>query len=101
MMNKDMEDYDFLIEMQQLHHQMEMLIEKYGMRERVMSVVVTGVLEPIDEETSSMKALFSYNLNTTEEMEEMVNFIQSTFKEREDDDPDLDGLIDGLGISLN
>jgi hypothetical protein len=101
MMNKDMEDYDFLIEMQQLHHQMEMLIEKYGMRDRVMSVVVTGVLEPIDDDTSSMKALFSYNLNNTEEMEEMVNFIQSTFKEREDDDPDLDGLIDGLGISLN
>ena len=98
--NKDMEDYDFLLEMQQLHHQMEMLIEKYGMRERVMSVVVTGVLEPLDEESSTMKALFSYNLNSVDEMQEMVNFIQSTYKD-EGGDPDLDGLLDGLGISLN
>ena len=47
--NEDTEDYQFLIEMQQLHGQMEVLIERYNMRDRVMSVVVTGLLEPIDE----------------------------------------------------
>ena len=69
--NEDTEDYQFLIEMQQLHGQMEVLIERYNMRDRVMSVVVTGLLEPIDEDTSQMKALFSYNLGSKEEMEEM------------------------------
>jgi hypothetical protein len=100
MMNKDMEDYDFLLEVQDIHHQMEMLIEKYGMRDRVMSVMVTGVLEPIDEDTSSMKAMFSYNLDSKEEMAEIVNFIQNTYQEG-DDEPDLDDLLGGLGISLN
>ena len=96
---EDTEDYDFLIEMQQLHSQMEVLIERYNMRDRVMSVVVTGVLEPIDDETSQMKALFSYNLGSKEEMEEMVSFIENTYKDQ--NGPDLDELLGGLDISLN
>ena len=77
----------------------ELLIERYNMRDKVMSVVVTGVLEPIDEDTSQMKALFSYNLSSEEEMEEMVRFISRTYKDQ--DEPDIDDLLDGLGISLN
>ena len=98
--SEDTEDYEFLLEMQQLHSQMEVLIERYDMRDRVMSVVVTGVLEPIDDNTSQMKALFSYNLGSQEECEEMVKFISNAFKEQSGG-PDLDDLIDGLGISLN
>ena len=71
MMDEDNADYEFLLEMQALHGQIEVLIEKYDMRDRVMSVVVTGVLEPVDEETSQMKALFSYNLGSQEECEEL------------------------------
>jgi len=96
---EDTEDYEFLLEMQQLHSQMEVLIERYDMRDRVMSVVVTGVLEPIDEDTSQMKALFSYNLGSKEEMEEMVSFIENTYKDQ--NGPDLDELLGGLDISLN
>lgn len=96
---EDTEDYEFLLEMQQLHSQMEVLIERYDMRDRVMSVVVTGVLEPIDDDTSQMKALFSYNLGSKEEMEEMVSFIANTYKDQ--NGPDLDELLGGLDISLN
>jgi len=97
--SEDTEDYEFLLEMQQLHSQMEVLIERYDMRDRVMSVVVTGVLEPIDDDTSQMKALFSYNLGSKEEMEEMVSFIANTYKDQ--NGPDLDELLGGLDISLN
>lgn len=97
--DEDKEAYDFLIEMQHLHHKMEMLIEKYNMRNRVLSVVVTGVLEAIDEDNSNMKALFSYNLGSREEVEVITEFIQNTFDEQEG--PDLDDLLDDLGISLN
>lgn len=99
MENKDTAEYDFLIEMQQLHHQMEMLIEKYGMRSKVMSVVVTGVLEPIDEDNSTMKALFNYNLGSYDELDVMIDFIKNTYEEQ--DGPDLDDLLGDLGISLN
>jgi hypothetical protein len=99
MEDKDTEDYDFLIEMQQLHHKMEMLIEKYDMRDRVLSVVVTGVLEAVDEENSNMKALFSYNLGSSEEVDVIVDFIKNTYEDQEG--PDLDDLLGDLGISLN
>ena len=75
-------------------------IERYDMRDRVMSVVVTGVLEPVNRRHELNKALFSYNLGSEEECEEMVKFITNTFKEQSGG-PDLDDLIDGLGISLN
>lgn len=96
---EDKEAYDFLIEMQHLHHKMEMLIERYNMRERVLSVVVTGVLEPVDEDNSTMKALFSYNLGNREEVDVITEFIKNTFDEQEG--PDLDDLLGGLDISLN
>ena len=70
------------------------------MRDRVMSVIVTGLLEPIDEDTSQMKALFSYNLGSRDEMEEMVKFISSTYEDQ-NDGPDLGDLLGGLDISLN
>ena len=98
--NEDTEDYQFLLEMQQLHGQIEVLIERYDMRDRVMSVIVTGLLEPIDEDTSQMKALFSYNLGSRDEMEEMVKFISSTYEDQ-NDGPDLGDLLGGLDISLN
>ena len=46
-----------------------------------------------------MKALFSYNLGSKEEMEEMVSFIANTYKDQ--NGPDLDELLGGLDISLN
>ena len=98
--NEDTEDYQFLLEMQQIHSQMEALVDSYDMREWAMSVVVTGLLEPIDEDTSQMKALFSYNLGSKEEMEEMVKFISSTYEDQ-NGGPDLEDLLGGLDISLN
>lgn len=69
------------------------------MRDRVMSVVVTGVLEPIDEENSTMKALFSYNLGSSDELEVMTDFIKNTYEDQ--NGSDLDDLLGDLGISLN
>lgn len=95
---KDMYESGFFIEIQELHQAMEEVIEKYGMRDRCMSVLVTGILDAVDEETSQLKALFSYNLESRDELDEIIQFITNTY---EDQNPDLDDLLDGLGISLN
>ena len=95
---KDMYESGFFIEIQELHQAMEEVIEKYGMRDRCMSVVVTGILDPVNEDTSQLKALFSYNLESRDELDEIIQFITNTY---EDQNPDLDDLLDGLGISLN
>ena len=55
--------------------------------------------EPIDEDNSTMKALFSYNLGSHEELDVMVDFIKNTYEEQSG--PDLDDLLGDLGISLN
>lgn len=96
---KDMMDEGFLMEARELHMAMDELIEKYDVRGRVMNCMVTGLLEPIDDDTSEMRAIFSYSIETREELDEIVSFIVSTFEDQSG--PDLDGLIDGLGISLN
>ena len=96
---KDMMDEGFLMEARELHMAMDELIEKYDVRGRVMNCMVTGLLEPIDDDTSEMRAIFSYSIETKEELDEIVSFIVSTFEDQSG--PDLDGLIDGLGISLN
>lgn len=96
---KDMMDEGFLMEARELHMAMDELIEKYDVRGRVMNCMVTGLLEPIDDDTSEMRAIFSYSIETREELDEIVSFIVSTFEDQSG--PDIDGLIDGLGISLN
>ena len=52
-----------------------------------------------DGETN-MKAVYSYNLHNREELNELIEFMQDTYVEK-DNGPDLDDLLDGLGISLN
>ena len=99
MEDEDKQAYEFMIEMQHLHHKMEMLIETYGMRQRVLSVVVTGLLDEIDEENSTMKALFGYNLGSKDEVDVITEFIKNTVDDQQG--PDLDGLLGDLGISLN
>ena len=96
---KDMMDEGFWMEARELHMAMDELIEKYDVRGRVMNCMVTGLLEPIDDDTSEMRAIFSYSIETKEELDEIVSFIVSTFEDQSG--PDLNGLIDGLGISLN
>jgi hypothetical protein len=66
------------------------------MEDKVMSCIVIGVLEPETDETSRMKALFHYNLENKAELDIIKDFMTDTFE-----DPDIDDLIKGLGISLN
>ena len=96
---EDMMDEGFLMEAKELHVAMDELIEKYDLRSRVMNCMVTGLLHPIDEETSEMKAIFTYSIETKDELEEEISFIVTTFEEQKG--PVLDELLGGLGISLN
>ena len=77
----------------------EALVDKYEMRDRVLSIFVTGVLEPIDESMSNMRAMYNYILDNREELDTLLDFIDKSYEETKG--PDLDNLLDGLGISLN
>jgi len=98
-MNKD----GFLLEVQRLAFEMEKLIDKYGLRDQVINLMVTGLIEKDEEGTSKMKALYSYSLDSVEELEDVIDFIYDTWVAEENeknDEPDLDNLLDGTGIEL-
>ena len=92
----------FLFEVQKLSIDLDRLIDEYDMREGVMTLFVAGVIDNMDgdeEDPVRLKAIYSYNLNNRLELEEILNFASDTFKDP--DEPDIDDLLDGLGISLN
>ena len=94
-----MEEDDFLMEVQRVFMEYEALLDQYEMRDRVLSIFVAGVLEPIDDSMSNMRAMYNYILDNREELDTLIDFIDKSYEERRG--PDLDNLLDGLGISLN
>ena len=101
-----MMDDDFLMEVHRLAIELELLIDKYEVRDRVLSMMVVGVLDSLednDEDKSKMKAIYSHNLHTDGELEAIVDFATETWRDSKDIDRglDFDDLFDGLDISLN
>ena len=63
---EDMEEEGFWYEIQEISGAIQELVHKYGMEDRIISAVVVGLLEPITEDQSNMKAFFNYNMQTTD-----------------------------------
>lgn len=98
---KDMEEDMFWMEMQDLAHTFSKLVAKYGMEDRVISAFVVGLIEEVNDEQSNMKTFFHYNMQNNDELEVVKDFMTSSYTPPSDEDPDIDDLLDGLGISLN
>jgi hypothetical protein len=100
-----MEDEGFLLEIQRLSFEMDKVIEKYGVRDRVMQLMVIGLMDEDIMGNTRLKAIYSYNIESDEELASVITFVGSTWdnnenKYNEDDEPDLNDLLDGLGIDL-
>jgi hypothetical protein len=100
-----MKDIAFLIEIQKLALEMDDLVDKYDMRNRFVSILVSGFLEEDEYGGMKMNAIYSYHLDNFFELQEILDFINHTFEHEfstsdpfEDFDDDVDDLLDGLGI---
>ena len=99
---KGMEEEGFWFEMQQIAFAINQLVEKYGLEDKVISAFVLGLLEPVDEDNSNMKAFFHYNIQGEGELDIIKDFMTDSYSPPEDiEDTDLDDLLNWLGISLN
>ena len=81
--------------------ELEELVKSYGMEDRVLSALVVAVLDvPLDSELEemSLQSIFSYSLDSQEELEIIKELMQKQFS---DPDDDIDTLLGDLGISLN
>lgn len=97
---EDMEEEGFWYEIQEISGAFQEIVHKYGMQDRIISAVVVGLLETITEDQSNMKAFFNYNMQTMDELEIITDFMRDSYTPP-DEGPDLDDLLNGLGISLN
>ena len=89
-----------MIELHKLMLEYEELVDRYEMRGRLLSIFAAGILDPIDDENSTMKASYNYMIDSKEEMDVMLDFINDTYHEHKNMD-DLEDLLGGMGISLN
>ena len=100
-----MREDDFLMEVHRLAIELELLIDKYELRDKVLSMMVVGVLDGVedDDERSRMRAVYSHNMYSELELQTVIDFATETWKDNKDIDEgfDFDDLFDGLGISLN
>lgn len=100
-----MKDMAFLLEIQKLAVEMDNLVDKYEMRDRFLSVLVSGFLEEDEYGEMKMNAIYSYHIDSFFELEEIVNFVSTTYNyepdyTEEDFEEDIDNLLGDLGIEL-
>tara|TARA_R100000541_G_scaffold327_2_gene2035 strand:+ start:491 stop:781 length:291 start_codon:yes stop_codon:yes gene_type:complete len=95
-----MEEDGFLFEIQQISFDLERVIEKYGVRDRVMQLMVVGILDEDVIGNTRLKAIYSYHIESDDELKSIINFVTDTWKDDDDDDIDLSDLLDGTGIEL-
>jgi len=96
-------DMTFIAEIYHLVKQIEETIEKNDMGHRVLAAVMIGVIDDRDDsldqddEFVNMRSMYSFNIQSREELDVIKDVMDSVY----DEDPDLDDLLSGLGISMN
>ena len=95
------EDTEFLSELYAKVLEIQELVRERGYEDRVMSAIVVGLMEEIENpenESVEMKSLFSYNLDGQDELDIIIDIMKNTYEE---DGGELRDMLGDLGISLN
>jgi hypothetical protein len=97
------EDVEFLAELYSKVNELENLVKSRGYENRVMSAIVIGLMDEVestedDDDLVGMKSLFSYNLDSRDELEVIIDIMKETYT---DDNDGLSDMLSDLGISLN
>jgi len=93
----------FFAEMYSLVKKMEETIDEFEMKDRTLAAIAIGVIDydavENEDEGAEMKTMYSFNLESREELETLKQIMDTTYQSSDDDS--LDGLLGDLGISLN
>tara|TARA_R100000935_G_C2698932_1_gene109494 strand:+ start:146 stop:442 length:297 start_codon:yes stop_codon:yes gene_type:complete len=97
-----MEEHAFFLEIQRLSEEMDDVIKKHGMQDRIMSVSVIGLIDEDLMGNSRLQAIYSYSLDSKEELNSIIEFINSSWEQTDVEEgyKDIDDLLDGTGVGL-
>ena len=70
---------DFLIELTEIASQIDDLFERYGKREEIISIMLTGTVEVSEDGEKHIRAVYGYNIFSEEELDEILAFIKETY----------------------
>ena len=88
--------------MYHLVKKMEDLIDEFEVKDRLIASVVVGLFNEedmdSDEDIAQVKTMYSFHLESRDELNVIKDLMDEMYQP--DEDP-LDGLLGGLGISLN
>jgi len=110
-MDSNFENSEFLQEIQDLHMQMDACIERHGMQEHVVSIIMTGVIDVSEDGDDVLKAIYSYNIHDDAVLEESFLFMRETYYKNilnsainklkaADSEESVDDLLSDLGIDV-
>ena len=92
----------FFAEMYSLVKKMEETIDEFDMKDRTLASIVVGVLDldaiEAGAEETEMKTMYSFSLQSRQELDTMKTIMDNAYS---DDEDDLEDLLGSLGISLN
>lgn len=101
-------DMKFIADVYHMMKQIEELIKDNDMEHRVMAAIFVGLMDEqqledlADQEAEfgdvSMHSMYSFNIDSKQELEVIKGIMDEAY---DNDKPDLDDLLGGLGISLN
>jgi|DEB0MinimDraft_6_1074348.scaffolds.fasta_scaffold11521_4 hypothetical protein len=74
-----MTESEFLSEMSAIATKIDDLFERYGKREEIISVMLTGLVDVSEEGEKHIKAVYGYNIYSEDELEEILDFIKESY----------------------
>ena len=92
------EKHEFLMKVKDHFADIAKLIKDYNMEDRILAASMIGILDPLDEDNSDLTAIYAMNIDSREELDVVTEFLVDAYEEN---NPDLNDLLGGLGISLN
>lgn len=92
------EKHEFLMKVKDHFEYIAQLIKDYEMEDRILAASMIGILDPLDEDNSDLTAIYAMNVDSREELDVVTEFLVDAYEEN---NPDLNDLLGGLGISLN
>lgn len=92
------ETHEFLMKVKDHFAEIAELIKEYEMEDRILAASMIGVLDPLDEDNSDLTAIYAMNIDSRDELDVVTEFLVDAYEEN---NPDLNDLLGGLGISLN